>query len=191
MLSQLIAGDALNYPIVIDGVEDGKYLPSEGWAVLYRLAPFTAALPAINLQAAVEGDSYTIFVDKNITAEWKPGTYSYAGWVERGPERYTFSRGEITIVPDPRTSVAGYDSRSTATRALAECEAAMASFNKSGGRIKKYSIAGREMEFQSIADLLTLHSFWRAKVMAEGTSSQIAAGLGNPRSLHVRFVRPA
>jgi hypothetical protein len=36
---------------------------------------------------------------------------------------------------------------------------------------------------------MTLHSFWKAKVLAEGSAQSIAAGLGNPRNLYTRFVR--
>jgi hypothetical protein len=66
----------------------------------------------------------------------------------------------------------------------------MATFNATGGKVKRYEIAGRTMEFQTIGDLMTLHSFWKAKVMAEGSAQSIASGLGNPRNLYTRFVSP-
>ncbi len=79
--------------------------------------------------------------------------------------------------------------REQAQIALEACESAMATFNATGGKVTKYEIAGRTMEFQTIGDLMTLHSFWKQKVMAEGTADSIAAGEGNPRNYFVRFQR--
>jgi hypothetical protein len=99
--------------------------------------------------------------------------------------------GQLTITPDVTAQTAGIDPRSIAQRALSDCESAMATFNKTGGKVRKYTIGGRDMEFQSIADLMRLHAFWQARVMNESAADAIAQGLGNPRNLFVRFQRPA
>ena len=110
--------------------------------------------------------------------------------VSKGTERITVASGQLTFTPDLAAITNAVDLRSPAARALADCEAAMATFNNTGGKVKKYEIAGRSMEFQTIGDLLTLHSFWKAKVASEHHAQSVANGLGNPRNLYTRFVKP-
>ncbi|HEY5580210.1 MAG TPA: hypothetical protein VIK56_03455, partial [Rhodoferax sp.] len=119
-----------------------------------------------------------------------PGNYAWTAIITSGAERITVGSGQTTITPDVTTQIAGFDPRSVAQRALEACEAAMATFNATGGKVKKYDIAGRSMEFQTIGDLMTLHSFWKAKVMGELHMQSVANGLGNPRNLFNRFVSP-
>ena len=182
---QLIAGDSLNFVTEVTG-----HPASDGWTLKYRLAPFSSAGQPIDIDSVASGSLHLVQMAPNITAAWAPGQYSWASWVEPAAEIYTIATGQITVLSDPRQAQPGYDSRSIAQRALADCEAAMATFNATGGKIKKYEIAGRSQEFQTIGDLMTLHSFWRVKVATEGTAQSIASGMGNPRNLFVRFGRP-
>lgn len=183
---ELIAGDSLNFTVAVVG-----YLPIDGWVLKYRLVPFAAGGDVLDIVAIGTGQTFQVLVPAGTTGGWAPGSYSWTSWVDKAGEIYTIANGQITIRPDPRQMTSGgYDSRSLAQVALANCEAAMATFNATGGKVKKYEIAGRMMEFQTIGDLMTLHSFWKLKVAAEGTAQSIASGMGNPRNLHVRFVRP-
>ena len=184
MQPQLIAGDTLNFSTAVDG-----YSPADGWTLKYRLVPVLATGTVVLLQAAAQGQAFVVQTPASTTAGWPAGVYSWTSWVDRAGEVYSVASGQITILPDPRQVAAGYDSRSVAVRALDACEAAMATFNSTGGKVKKYEIAGRTMEFQSIAELMQLHSFWKARVATEQTASSIAQGLGNPRNLFVRFSR--
>lgn len=183
--SQLIAGDSLNFTVAVE-----NYAPGDGWQLKYRLVPRVAGGAAIDINAAASGSMYLVQVGADVTAGWTAGVYSWASWVDLAGEVYTVATGTITILPDPRQAAPGYDNRTTAQIALEQCEAAMATFNATGGKVKKYEIAGRSMEFQTIGDLMQLHSFWRIKVDSEKTASDIAKGIGNPRNFFIRHVRP-
>jgi hypothetical protein len=118
------------------------------------------------------------------------GVYAWVATLTSGTERLTAGQGQLTIAQDITALSTTFDPRSPAQIALANCEAAMATFNATGGKVKKYEIAGRTMEFQTIGDLMQLHSYWAIKVRNEKAANDIAQGLGNPRNLYIRHVRP-
>jgi enamine deaminase RidA (YjgF/YER057c/UK114 family) len=157
-----------------------------GWALRYALR----GPSSLDLTAVASGSSWSTAITASQSAALTPGLYSWAAVLSLGAERFTVASGQLTITRDLASVTGAFDGRSQAQRALADCETAMATFNNTGGRVKKYEIAGRSMEFQTIADLMTLRSFWQAKVLNEQASQSVANGLGNPRNLFVRFQRP-
>ena len=81
---------------------------------------------------------------------------------------------------------AAYDGRTQAERDLDAVNAAI-SARTSGGLVAEYSVAGRSLKREPMAALLALRSALMMRVRNEQTAASIAAGLGNPRNLHVRF----
>jgi enamine deaminase RidA (YjgF/YER057c/UK114 family) len=183
-VTQLTAGDTFNPAPTVTPA----YPASAGWVLKYRLRHNTAGLGEITLVCAAAGDDHQPSAPAGTTAQWVPGAYSWASWVERGGESYSLESGQITVLPDPRTAAAGVDGRSQAERAVADCKAALATLGASGGRIKRYSIAGREVEFDTAGDALRLLNHWQAELTRERRAASIAAGLGNPARVRVRFV---
>ncbi|MFZ5541907.1 MAG: hypothetical protein ACOZJZ_00005 [Pseudomonadota bacterium] len=105
--------------------------------------------------------------------------------MKKDAERITVASGQLTITRDLSQVSGTYEARSQAQRALADCEAALAKFNASGGKVNSYEIAGRRMQFSTIAELLQLQAFWKAKVLAEHP------GQGSKsRNLYANFKRP-
>lgn len=184
ILTTLPVGDSATWsddPVQLD---DGRTATSGGgWALAYYLR----GPSVIDLVAAADGQGWKTTLSAAASAVLIAGTYSWSAALSKGAERITCGRGALVLTPDLSLATAGYDGRTVAQIALADCEAAMASFNATGGKVRKYEIAGRSMEFQSIADLMQLHAFWLAKVTAQQTTQSIANGLGNPRNLFVRF----
>lgn len=182
----IIVGDTLDFVERVDA-----YPASDGWTLIYRLTPtFVDAVPApsITLTASVyDTDAYRIQADPTTTAAWVAGTYTWTRWVEQTGQRQSLDSGRVTLNPDPATIAAGYDGRTLAQRALDDAETALATFSGSGGRVKSYSIAGRAMEFESAADILTIISYWRREVMTERASGAKAAGRPDPRRIQVRM----
>ena len=165
---------------------DGRLADAATWALKYYLrGPAT-----LDLTAVASGRAWQTTLTATASAALVAGDYVWQAVITLAAERITCGTGRATLTPDLIGTAAPYDGRSIAQIALANCEAAMATFNATGGKVKMYEIAGRKMEFQTIADLLTLHSFWKLKVMSEQTASSLANGMGNPRNLYTRFVRP-
>ncbi|MBK9704785.1 MAG: hypothetical protein IPO75_15825 [Betaproteobacteria bacterium] len=94
----------------------------------------------------------------------------------------------MTLLPNLALATA-YDGRSVAEKALDDANAALASFQSSGGRVKRYSIGGREMEFDNGGDILKLVSYWRIEVKRERARTAIAKGMADPRRIYLRASR--
>lgn len=162
---------------------DGRHATSAGWTLKYVLR----GPVALDIVAAPDGAGWKSALTA-VANTLTPGLY---GWVallsNAGGERITVGNGQITVNADLSTVAAGYDTRSTAQRALSDAESALASFKGSGGKIKKYEIAGRSMEFFAVADILQVISYWKARVISEQNDESIANGQGDQRRLYVRF----
>ena len=185
----LVQGDTASWTDDAIVLADGRTATSAAWTLRYALRGPTG----LDIDAVAEGTGWRASIGLSASAALAPGLYTWAAFVTRGTfERETVARGQLTVQPDLAQLDTGstYDGRSQAQRALADCEAALAKFNASGGKVKRYDIAGRSMEFATIGELLQLQTFWRSKVYAEQGAAQTAAGAGNPRNLFTRFVRP-
>ena len=179
----LPSGDSATWVDDPINLADGRRADASAWTLKYSLR----GPSVLDLVAVASGKSWSTSITTAQSAALAAGAYVWSAAISKGAERLTVGSGPAAITPDLSVVSAAYDGRSVAQKALEACEAAMATFNATGGKVKKYEIAGRTMEFQTIGDLMTLHSFWRVKVAGEQTTSAIANGLGNPRNLMVRF----
>ncbi|MCA3174937.1 MAG: hypothetical protein ING36_05230 [Burkholderiales bacterium] len=185
MKSSLVVGDSLNF---VTQVPD--YLATEGWTLKYRLIPRSAGA-SIEISAVAEGESYRVQVAAMTTATWSAGEYSWASWVEKSGESYSLESGAITLAPNPRTATGGYDARSLAQKTLDDLRAAFAAWSASSGRTKRYKIGEREMEFNSVTDIIKLMDYWEGQVTQEQLSADLARGLKPKNRILVRFGRPS
>jgi len=188
IFATLPVGDSATWSDDPVSLPDGRMADATAWALTYRLR----GPSKLDLQAAagVGGKTWVTTLSMAGSATLQAGGYTWSATVSTGTERITVGYGVLTMTPDLAAANAGFDGRSKAQIALDNCEAAMATFNNTGGKVKSYDIAGRRMEFQSIADLRGLRDFWAAKVRAEKDKAAVANGIGNPRNLYTRFVRP-
>lgn len=173
----------LDDPVVLN---DGRTADAASWVLLYALR----GPSSVDLTATASGRQWSTTLSAAASAVLAAGDYVWAAILTKGSERITATSGKLAITTDLASTTAPFDGRTTAQIALANCEAAMATFNATGGKVKRYEIAGRTMEFQTIGELLELHAFWQARVMGEATANSVANGQGNPRNLFTRFVRP-
>jgi hypothetical protein len=179
-------GDSATWPDDPVTLPDGRVADATLWTLKYALrGPVLLDLIAVQ---GVRGWQTTLTAVAS--AALAAGSYAWSAAITSGLERITIGNGQLVITPNLASAAAPFDSRSPAQIALANCEAAMATFNATGGKVKMYEIAGRKMEFQTIGELMTLHSFWKMKVINEGAAQSIANGSGNPRNLYTRFVHP-
>lgn len=185
ILDQLIIGDTLDFVDQVPG-----YPATDGWTLKYLLAArfATPTQASITLTATTyQTTDYRVQSAPATTAGWKAGTYTWTRWVEKAGARQSLGSGEIEMAPDPATLTQGADLRTTAERALADAQAALANFQATGGRVKSYSIAGRSMEFDAAGDILKLVSYWQAEVMRERAAKAKRAGLPDPRRISIRM----
>lgn len=194
MQQAIIAGDTLQFTTTI-----ADYKASDGWTLKFRLIPRSSG-SAITITAAADDDdpdAYEVSVSAATTADWAPGDYSWAAWVEKGAEKFTVDgwasvdgryRGgaSLAIKPDPRI-VATFDNRSTARKVLDGLLALHESHAAGQGLVASYTIANRTMQFRNVADLLAQIRYWRAEVADEERRARIAAGQDSGGTLRVRM----
>ena len=192
MQSLIRAGDTLDFETTV-----AEYPSTDGWTLKYRLTPTDAGGTVIEFDAATYGDHYRVQIGPGVTETWGVGIYEWAAWVtptaDPGAEIYTVDAGECKILPDPRLSVAGTDSRSPARIALEACDAALAAYGAAAfSNVAEYTIAGRSQRFRGFrdqGDFLAFRSQLKAEVWRESAAAQMKAGMPNPRAVRVRLAR--
>ncbi len=186
--TQLTVGDSASWTDDPVTLGDGRVADALAWSLKYVLR----GPASLDVNATAAGTGWNVAIGAVASAALGSGLYRWAAQVANAGtgERFTVGSGQLTLAPDPAALQAGFDPRSPAQKALEACEAAMATFNATGGKVKKYEIAGRMMEFQLLSDLLKLRDFWATKVANEQQAAGIASGLRNPRNLYVRFRNP-
>lgn len=176
----IVAGDSASW-------YDGPCSPlrqrfdSTTYALSYELRG-----PAVlTLAGTVQDDGWAFALAPAISASLPPGRYLWAAIATAPGQRVTLAQGMLIVKPDPAALAAGHDPRSQAQRALDDAEAALATFSKSGGRVKGYSIGTRSMQFDSASEILAIIDYWRRQVEQERSGGK---GFGG-RTLRVRFAR--
>jgi hypothetical protein len=155
-------------------------LTSADWSLTYELR----GPSKLTLTGTAEGGAWRVKVTSDQSAALTPGDYVAVMQLARTDERITVGRVSVKVMADPARIEDPIDARSVAVKALADCEAALASFSGSNGKIKSYTIGGRSTEFQSLADIMALRNFWKRQVRIEQAK---ASGRRNPTALIARF----
>ena len=185
IFSELLQGDSAAWHDDPFTDAQSRTLTSATYTLTYIIAgPIAAPLSII---AASDGPGWKTTLSAANSATLAPGKYWWSAVLTAAGERITAGSGELIIDINLANAGANYDGRTTAEKALADAESALATFRTTRGRTKKYTIGMRTMEFDSAADILAEISFWRMKVNNEQAADKIAQGLGNPRKMFVRF----
>lgn len=99
----------------------------------------------------------------------------------------TVGEGVVDVEPN-FANAATFDGRTQAERDLAAVNAEI-SARASGGATVEYTIGSRSLKKEPLAALIALQRHLQLAIQREGRASAIAAGLGNPGRVLVRFGR--
>ncbi|HCE6978412.1 TPA: hypothetical protein NHP34_006061 [Pseudomonas aeruginosa] len=152
--THLHAGDSVAWERAVP-----DYPAADGWRLFYALIG-----PAQHQLEAIPGEPYRIEVAASVTADWPPGAYRWAVFVERGDTRKTLGTGRLEVGANLATAEP-FDVRSHAERMLALIEAALEK------RIPKdqqsYEIDGMRLDRIPIERLDSLRSKYRRELQRE------------------------
>lgn len=176
--AQIAAGDTAKWRRAL-----GDYLASDGWTLTYALRN---AANQIDITASADGADHLVNVAAATTATWAPGAYAWGAFASKAGERFQVATGSIVVRPN-LAAPAPVDARSQAARAVEDLKAALATFKATGGRVRRYAIAGRDVEFETIGEMLKLMQFWQRELASEQAVARMNAGQRSPLSLQVRF----
>lgn len=156
------------------------YPASAGWALSYTLINASAK---ITISAAASGDDHAVTVAAATTATYAAGTYDWRARVSKAGEVYTVGEGRITVRNAYAAST--FDARSHARKTLDAIEAVIE--GRASSSTAEYQIAGRQLKYIPVPDLLALRDKYRAEVKREDAIAAVAAGLPDSRRVFVRF----
>lgn len=172
----LRAGDSATW------IESAPSHPAaDGWDIKARVL-FKSSAAAVDLTGTPDGPDTRFTLSATATAAWPAGQATLILYAERGAgpalERATLGTRPLQVQPNLLTA-ANHDGRSLARRTLVDLEAALAQYAGSKGHVQSYSIAGRTMQFRSVAEIRELIAHYKDQVAAETAHQALLAG-GSP-----------
>jgi len=176
---ELIAGDTWEW------TRELADYPASAWSGAWY---FEMAEGNFSVASVDSGDTFTGTVAAATSAGYRAGRYRWRFVATRTADsvRKTVEEGWLEVLPDP-AAAGNVDHRSTARAVLDMIDAYLRDPNNLNAA--SYSLGGRSLSRWNRGDLLTEREKWQAEVRADAAKDRMAAGLGNPRRLYVRFDR--
>lgn len=167
-----------------DTVKWTKSLPdypaSAGWDLSYELVNSSNR---ITFSSTASGDLFTVTISATDSESYAAGLYAWRARVSHAGEVVTVATGSLTI---QAAFDAVIDTRSAARRTLDAIEATLE--GRATSATASYQIAGRQLAYIPIPELLTLRDRYRMDVAREDAAQSSASGLPNPGRIQVRHI---
>jgi hypothetical protein len=158
-----------------------SYPPSAGWVLKLSLV---SAQDAYQVDVGVVAEVYELTLSSAQTGAWCDGIYSWQLTALKAPDQVTVAQGSLTV----KKSLFGkspFDPRSQARRSLDNINAVLE--NRASSATLEYQIAGRQLKYIPVTDLITLQSKLRLDVAKEQQANDVLSGL--PYTPHGRTIR--
>lgn len=181
---EITAGDSIEWTLSAPA-----YLPADSWVLSYALVKTGAQ---IVITGTDNGDGlHKIAVNAATTAVWTDGFYKYQAYVTKATDRYLIETGEIRVLPNFSTQVAGYDGRTQWQVILDNLMAALQTLSAGSGTadVVEVEFNGRRVRYSAEMKAQLLADIDRAKreVSREKRAERIRQGLGAGNNIFVRF----
>lgn len=155
------------------------YLASAGWTLGYSIVSQNAQY---DVTVVANGDDFDVSILKADSAKFEAGMFKLIGYVDDGTDRIQVFCNDLVIVPD---FTKASDRRSYAAKTLEAIEAMLL---KSASKDQQaVMVDGQSLTRRTVADLLTLRDRFQREVRAEKRAADIAAGIGKPGRVQLRF----
>jgi len=142
----------------------------------------------ISVTPSASGSTFSATVAAATTATYAAGEYRWRLVVTKISDstRTSVESGWVSVLANP-AAAGKYDWRSHARRTLDAIEAVIE--GRASSDQESMSIAGRSLSRIPIAELLKFRDYYKQEVGSEKAAEAVAAGLGNPKRIFVRFGR--
>lgn len=174
--AELIAGDTWEWS------RDLEDYPAPTWDAAWH---FEKADYNFTVSATDDGTAHAATVTAVTTAVYRPGRYRWRLVVTSTTTRKSVEQGWLEVIADP-AAAGNLDHRSTARVVVEHINAYLR--DPTNLVAANYALGGRSLSRWSRTDLLVERDKWLAEVRTEDAVERMAAGLGNPRRLYVRFM---
>ena len=183
------AGDTVAWvePAALD--LDGNAATSAAWTFTTFLR-FNAASEGATVTGTARADGgWDMAITATTSAAFDAGVWSWQSRITSGATVLTVGSGTTQVLPS--LSYAGspgaFNGQSQAEQDLAAVQAAIRAIVSKGA--KSYTIGTRSFTSNDLGQLMQREAQLKAIVARERAAEKVAAGLGDPRSLFVRFGR--
>lgn len=172
-------------PAAVD--RNGAAATSAAWTLTSYLRTNTASEGATVVGTARSDGGWDMAISATTTGGFDAGEWSWQTRISSGATVRTVGAGTTVVVAS--LSYAGapdaFDGRSQAEQDLDAVQAAIRAIISKGS--KQYSIGSRSYTAQDLGVLMQREAQLKAIVARERAAEKVAAGLGDPRNLFVRF----
>jgi hypothetical protein len=185
--SEIRAGDTVAWvePAAVD--LGGAAATSATWTLTSYLRTNTAAEGATVVGTARADGGWDMAISATTSGGFDAGEWQWQSRISSGATVITIGAGSTTVLASLSYAEppAAFDGRSQAQRDLDAVQAAIRAIINKGSRA--YTIGTRSYTAQDLGVLMEREAQLKAIVAREKAAERVAAGLGDPRNLFVRF----
>lgn len=181
---KLSSGDSITWKDDASRDNLGNAVTSGDWALAY----YIRGAQALTVNSVASGNGWQTTITAAQSGALAAGLYYWQAVASKGDDRITLGSGQITVLANLAYtgSPTAYDGRSEAEQILDAINTEIKA-RLQGGATIEYSIGNRSLRKEPMSELLALQARYRTIVVRQRQAQSIANGLGNPRSLYVRF----
>jgi hypothetical protein len=168
---------------------DGNAATSASWTLISYLRTNTASEGATVTGTARADGGWDMAITATTSSAFDAGTWYWETRATSGSTVLTVGSGTTQVLPGLNyTGTPGaFNGQSQAEQDLVAVQAAIRAIVSKGA--KQYSIGSRSFTTTDLGELMKREAQLKAIVARERVAEKVAAGLGDPRSLFVRFGR--
>lgn len=168
---------------------DGNAATSASWTLISYLRTNTASEGAAVTGTARADGGWDMAITATTSAGFDAGTWYWETRATSGATVLTVGSGTTQVLPGLNYTgqPAAFNGQSQAEQDLVAVQAAIRSIVSKGA--KSYTIGSRKFDAADLGQLMEREAQLKAIVARERAAEKVAAGLGDPRSLFVRFGR--
>lgn len=181
------AGDTIQWIEPPQTDLSGNAATSASWSFVSYLRHHQTHEGATVTGAARSDGGWTMAISATTSAGFDVGLWFWQSRITNGATVLTVGNGSSSVLPNLSYTglPAGYDGRSQAQQDLDAVELAIRQLVGKGA--KSYTIGSRSFTAQDLGELIKWRAELKTQVARESAAGRIAAGLGDPRNLFVRF----
>lgn len=181
------AGDTISWIEAATTDNLGNAVSSASWTLAVFLRTNTASEGATVSGVARSDGGWDCSISATTSGAFDAGTWYWQALATNGSTKLTIGSGSFEVLPSlAYSSTPGaFDGRSQAEEDLAAVQAAIRAIVS--GKAKQYTIGSRSFTNLDLPALMEREAQLKGIVARERKAEKIAAGLGDPQNLYVRF----
>lgn len=185
--AEIRAGDTVTWTDGATVDRAGDTVDSASWSLTYYLRTNTASEGATVVGVADGAGSWDFALSATATADFAAGTWYWQAVATEGITTMTVGAGTLTVLASLAYSSTptAFDGKSQAETDLAEVQAAIRAIVTRGA--SQYSIGSRSYSALNLKELMERETYLKSVVARERRAEKVAAGLGDPFNLYVKF----